>query len=484
MNVGANDVKPTVTGQSRRRMLLGAGGLAVAGVTGALFPGTAGATVGSAEWGKLSSLLRGKLVLPEDREYHAAKALFDPRFDGNMPLGVVQAATPEDVQAAMVFAREHGLPVAARAGGHSFVGASATSGALIIDVRRLDRITAHGDQVTVGAGTTIAAVQDALAPLGSTLPLGMCRTVGVAGLTLGGGVGVEVRGYGLTCDRLVSAEVVLPSGGVKRATATTAPELFWALRGAGGGTGIVTSLTYHTCPAMPKDIARLSFPVDRAARVLDGWAQWMPTADRGVYARFEVAAADDLRCEVLVVSPGGGGAKAVAGLLDAAATRPSAEDRRTLLYLDAMRELDREKPKPRTTRIAGSDVVAEITPAAAELIVDVILDRARSGAVGRVLIEPLDGAVGEIATGETAFPWRDHAACLEWIVNTPDPPEEAHRWILSANRAVSAISAGAFFNHVQPTDTGRRCFAGNLPRLEHIRQTLDPDRRLRWGIKD
>ncbi|PXX66715.1 FAD binding domain-containing protein [Nocardia tenerifensis] len=468
---------------SRRSLIRGAGGIAAAAAAGTLSANIATAAVDPGEWSKLRDQLRGRLVLPDDREYRAAKALVDPRFNGNTPLAVVEVAQPQDVQAAVAFARDRGLPIAARAGGHSFVGASASTGALVIDVRKLDHVSVEGDRVTVGAGVNSLTALTELAGSKLALPVGTCSSVGLAGLTVGGGLGVDSRRYGMTCDRLVAADLVLPNGDAVRADATSAPELFWALRGAGGSVGILTSLTYHPIPASAKDIVRLSFAGDQAARVLNGWAQWAPFADRGIYARVDIrASADGPRCAVLLVCPPGTGPDAADDLADAAGTTPSAEEHRTFEHLDAVHDINLDKPHPNETRIAGSDVCAQLTPAVADLIVDLIAARSRSGQPGFIMVEPGGGAISDLAPDATAFPWRAHAALLEWAVPAPSSPDEGYRWITAANRALAPHSAGGYLNHVEPTDTIERCFAHNFPRLQLTRQITDPDRRLRWGI--
>ncbi|MGV9676577.1 FAD-binding oxidoreductase [Nocardia sp. NPDC003482] len=464
---------------SRRGLILGASGLAVAGT---LARATAGATVDADAWDALRGRLRGALVLPGDPTYGPAKTLVDARFNGNTPAGVVQAAAPEDVRTAAAFAREHGLPIAARAGGHSFVGASATNDALIVDLRRLDRITVHGDLVTVGAGTISLAAQQELAKSGRALPIGTCPGVGLVGLTVGGGLGVDSRRYGMTCDRLVAADLVLPDGTTARASATEAPDLFWALRGAGGACGIVTELTYQTIPATAKDIVRLTFPGEKAAQVLTGWARWQPTADRAVYARVDLRAADGIHCQILMVCPAGSGPETTAALIDATTT-PTAQEQRTLPHLDAITDIARDKPAPGATRVAGSDILPTLSPTIADAIVDLIAARARTGSSGVVLIEPLDGAITETSSPATAFPWRSHAAALEWIVQDPHSPTEAESWIHTANQTLTPHSAGAYLNHVEPTDTLDRCFGPNSPRVQTSIRTFDPDRRLRWGLE-
>ncbi|MBB5917121.1 FAD/FMN-containing dehydrogenase [Nocardia transvalensis] len=465
----------------RRSFLLGAGALAAANVAGS---GVAGAQEPAATaWDELRERVRGTLVLPGDTTFGPAKALFDPQFDDRAPAGVIRAATADDVTAAIVYARDRGLPIAARAGGHSYVGASATDGALVVDVRNLREVTVDGDLVTVGTGATSFDVLSALDGSGHALPVGTCPDVGLAGLALGGGLGVDSRRYGLTCDRLVSAELVLPTGATARTSADELPGLFWALRGAGGVTGIVTSLTMRTCPATAKDVVRLTFPGEAAARVLTGWAQWMPAADRAVWANVEISAtADGLGCAVLVVSDAGAGARAATEIAATAATAPLSVDTRSFAPLDAAVRLGGGASLPRSSKVAGSDVLAQLSPAVAATIVDTVTARSRGGASGYVLIDPLDGAVRDIPADATAFPWRAHAAALQWIVESPDDPGDARRWIADAHRALGPASAGAYVNYVEPGERPDRYYAGNLARVRAVHRSADPDNRLRGGI--
>ncbi|WP_169813857.1 FAD-binding oxidoreductase [Nocardia pseudobrasiliensis] len=432
-------------------------------------------------WDDLRRRLRGTVVSPGDSEFDSAKAVFEPRFDESAPLGVVRAADAADVRSAVVFARDHELPVAVRAGGHSYVGASATSGALVIDLRALSTVARHGDLVTVGAGTTITAVQQALAPSGVTLALGTCPTVGVAGLTLGGGLGVESRRYGLSCDRLVSADLVLPNGSAATVSQDRFPGLFWALRGAGGVIGIVTSLTLRTIPAVAKDIVRVRFPGAAATQVLTGWARWMPAADRTVWANIQISTATDgLDCAALIVCPPGRGEAATAELSTAATVAPLSVDRRTLAPSAAAADLGGGARTPRSNKAAGSDVLTELSPAAAQTITDLVAARSRSGATGYVLIDPLDGAIHDTPPDATAFPWRTHAATLQWLADNPADPRAARAWIADAHRAVA--STGGYVNYLEPDDDPRRYYGPNLNLLRTLRATVDPGRRLRPGL--
>lgn len=463
----------------RRTLLRGVGALtAVAAVTQ---PATA--TADTLDWAGLRKPLRGKLLLPGDGEYRSAKQLFDPKFDSDAPVAIVEATAASDVTAAVAFAREHRLPLAARAGGHSYVGASSTTGALVVDVRGLDDITLTGDLVTVGAGVSIRTVLAELNKSGRSLPIGSCPTVGLAGLTLGGGLGVDSRRYGLTCDVLESADVVLPSGGFAHTSADSWPGLFWALRGGVGSAGILTSLTFRTVPSQARDIVRIGFPADAAVQALTGWARWLPTADRSIWSNVEIGAtAGTVECSMMMVTPAGQGAAAAAGLTAAVARTPTSTTRRTLDHLAAADAIAGGSTIPRSTKVAGSDVLRELNAGVAGTIVDTVTARSRSGATGYVLVDPLDGAVRDTRADATAFPWRAHTATLQWIVDEPDSPDDARAWITAAHRTLGSASVGAYANYAEPGVTADRYYAGNLSRLRTLARSADPNRLLRTGI--
>ena len=177
-----------------------------------------------------------------------SKRLFDPRFDSLHPAGIAYCRNPHDVATCLAFVRKFGVPVAARCGGHSYAGWSSTSG-LIIDVTRMSGVNVSGSTATVGAGTRLIDFYNGLAAHGRGVPGGSCPTVGIAGLTLGGGVGVVSRAYGLTSDNVQSLQIVTADGQVRTCNSSQNSDLFWACRGGGGGNfGVVTSFTFRTHP--------------------------------------------------------------------------------------------------------------------------------------------------------------------------------------------------------------------------------------------
>jgi FAD/FMN-containing dehydrogenase len=204
------------------------------------------------------------------------------RFRDAQPEAVVTCRSPQDVAAGFEYAEAHGLPVAVRSGGHCFAGRSSTEGVLI-DVSPLDGVAVADGRATIGAGALLGDVYDALDAHGMTIPAGCGTTVGIAGLTLGGGLGILGRLHGLTCDALRAAEVVLPDGRQVRCDEHEEPDLFWALRGAGGGRfGVVTTLHFTTVPAH-ETTAFETFWDDPAALIAT-WQAWAPDAPEALAA--------------------------------------------------------------------------------------------------------------------------------------------------------------------------------------------------------
>ena len=238
--------------------------------------------------------MRSADVLVEgSAEYESARRSQVARFDGVRPRKIVRCHSPEDVAQAIAHAREQGLHVALRSGGHCFAGRSSTSGVLI-DVSAMSEVSLAGDLVSVGAGARLADVYDALAARDRTIAAGCGPTVGIAGLVLGGGLGILGRAHGLTSDQLVAASTVLADGRLVDCDEHRQEDLFWALRGAGGGQfAAVTQLTLRTLPAPLATAFHLVWPWPVAARALSAWQAWAPDAPDAVAASLVVRAPPD-----------------------------------------------------------------------------------------------------------------------------------------------------------------------------------------------
>jgi FAD/FMN-containing dehydrogenase len=191
--------------------------------------------------------LDGELFRPGSPGYEAIRRPVNPAYHEMRPRLVVACRSVSDVVGAFRYATATGDRIVPRGGGHCFAGRSSTDG-IVLDMSGLDGICVAADGgATIGAGARLGRVYAALHTYGRTLPAGCGPTVGITGLTLGGGIGLLGREHGLTCDRLVGAQIVVPNGSVVDCDRDHEPDLFWALRGAGGGQfGVVTSLRFDT----------------------------------------------------------------------------------------------------------------------------------------------------------------------------------------------------------------------------------------------
>jgi FAD/FMN-containing dehydrogenase len=246
------------------------------------------------DWESLQGRIDGEVALPGSPAYQAARPPFNARFRDLRPSAIVSCTSPQDAREAIVFARRHGLELVARAGGHSFAGHSSTQG-LLVDVTPMRSVTVAAGVATVGAGARLGEVYEALQQHDLTIPGGTCPPVGVAGLTLGGGLGILGRKYGVTSDQLIGAEVVLADGRLLRCDDHHEADLFWALRGAGAGNfGVVTTLVFRAVPA-PQTTTnlQLSWPSAHAPAVIGAWQQWAPTGPDELAASLKITTSDD-----------------------------------------------------------------------------------------------------------------------------------------------------------------------------------------------
>jgi hypothetical protein len=225
----------------------------------------------------------GATYRPGEDGFTAARAIFNMRTDQATPALIARAADEQDVVTVAWYAADTGTPFAIRAGGHGVDGTAMPDGALVLDVTRLKTIDVDADAgvVRLGAGVLLGEMDAALQEYGLVIPSGTVSTTGIAGLTLGGGVGYHMRKYGATVDNLLSCEVVTAAGQRVRASARDNPDLFWALRGGGGNFGVATSLEFRASP-VPREVMAgfIPFPLDQAADVLAALRDYMPSAPR------------------------------------------------------------------------------------------------------------------------------------------------------------------------------------------------------------
>lgn len=445
--------------------------------------GTASGPPDLAAWKKFAGTVKGSVELPGSGPYSRDKLLFDPEFDASTPAAVVRATSATDIARSMAFAGEHDLQVAARSGGHSYVGGSAASGTIVIDMRQLAKVTSAGSTATVEAGAGLYSVHAALSPKGLTIPTGTCPTVGSSGYTLGGGIGTESRAHGLTCDQLQSLQFVLPDGSSVTASAGAHSDLFWAARGGSSAVpGIVTAMVFATHAATDRGTFRLTFPAAEAGSVVAGWGRWLTSADRAWWANVHLDLQGGVvRPSVVGVTPAGQEQSAAAALVRAIGTGPLTSTYRSRSYLATVQYLGGGTTSPRTSFVGGSDVLETIDTQSVSAIL-----RGVQSAGGRsvtAILDPLDGAVHDVAAGASTFPWRAHQASVQWYSNVSrNDYSGARGWISAAHQKVAGVSAGAYVNYVEGGVSPDRYFGSNRSRLASIRRAHDPQHRVHSPI--
>jgi FAD/FMN-containing dehydrogenase len=229
---------------------------------------------------QLKAGFQGKVLVPGDAAYDGARAIWNGMID-KRPAVIARCATPADVVRAVRFAKDNGLLLAIRGGGHNIAGSALCDDGIVIDLSPMKaaKVDVAKRRVTVEGGATLADLDAVVQAHGLAVPLGINSTTGVAGLTLGGGFGWLSRTYGMTVDNLQSAEVVTAAGEVVRASAAEHPDLFWALRGGGGNFGVVTRFEFRLHPVGPDVLSGLIvYPISDAKAVLRRYRDFMAKA--------------------------------------------------------------------------------------------------------------------------------------------------------------------------------------------------------------
>ncbi|HEX5163902.1 MAG TPA: FAD-binding oxidoreductase [Thermomicrobiales bacterium] len=235
----------------------------------------------------LRERLRGALLQPEDPGYDAARAVYNAGVE-RYPALIVQCMTVADIAAGVNFAREHELLLAIRGGGHSVSGLGTCDGGIVLDLSRMHGVDVDPREKTarIEGGATWSQVDHATHAYGLATPGGVVSTTGVAGLTLGGGFGHLSRHYGLSCDNLLSADIITADGQLRTVSDWQEPDLFWAIRGGGGNFGVVTSFTFQLHPVDMIVGGPLFYSPEQAADVLRGYREYMRQAPDEMSAFF------------------------------------------------------------------------------------------------------------------------------------------------------------------------------------------------------
>ncbi|MFI7321537.1 FAD-binding oxidoreductase [Streptomyces venezuelae] len=451
--------------------------------------------------------LDGTLVQPGQAKWAAARQLYNTRYDDLKPTAVAYVAHPDDIRTALAYARAHRTKVAIRNGGHSYAGWSSGNGRLIIDVSKLSKIRASGGSATIGGGAKLIDVYRSLAAKGVTIPAGSCPTVGISGLTLGGGHGVVSRAYGLTCDSLTSATLVTADGKQLTASRSEHKDLFWALRGAGNGQfGVVTELTYRAHAAPQGVSAYMTWPWSKAAAVIKAWQEWGPDQPDEIWSSAHLANTPGGTPTVSVACFSLGTYGELQNAVDRLADRIGAPARSVSLkrrtYKESMEvyagcssfATDAQCHLPgatpgrtptgalkRETYAASSDFFDRSLSAAGIRTLLSQIENVTGASGGSIALTALGGAINRVDPTATAFVHRRSRMLAQyiasWRAGTSGSPARA--WLKKAHGAMGRYASGAAYqNYTDSTLTNWReaYYGAAAPRLKKLKKQYDPTR--------
>jgi FAD/FMN-containing dehydrogenase len=436
----------------------------------------------------------GQLIGPQDGDYEQARLVFNRMID-RRPALIARCANPEDVARIVRFARDQGLLLAVRGGGHNGGGLGTCDGGVVADLSPLKEIHVDPDArtVRVGGGCTWGEVDRATGEYGLATPSGIISTTGVGGLTLGGGLGHLTRTYGLTIDSLLEADVVLASGERVRANSDEHPDLYWALRGGGGNFGVVTSFLFRLHDVGTVFAGPTFWAAAQGAEVLKAYREFMPTAPRelnGFFAYHIVPPAPPFP-EALHLQPVSGviwcyvgpedaAQKAMAPLLDSL-PEPLMPGAQAMPHAMLQGAFDGLYP-PGDQWYWRADFVTEV-PDEAVAIHDRFGTQLPTWK-STMHMYPIDGAAHDVAPEDTAWSYRDAnwGSVFAGVDSDPANAGTVRRWSVDYQEALHPYSAGGVYLNMimdEGEDRVRASYRGNYDRLASIKRTYDPDNLFR-----
>lgn len=455
------------------------------------------------DWASLASRLQGTLLRPGGSGFDVAAPVYNGIYDGTVPHAIARCASAADIALALAFAQQNKLAVTPRSGGHGYTGNSTTTG-LVIDVGAMDSIVLAAGKATIGAGAKLVDIYDQLSSQGACIPSGSCETIGIAGITLGGGIGVLDRAYGLTCDSLVSAQVVLADGSIVTCDANQHADLFWALRGGGGGNfGIVASLTFDTFATRDLTSFSADFAWADAAKVFAAWQAWPQVLPDTVWSGLVLGttgvAGGDPAIELSGIFIGSDTDFLPIWnqfLADAGAT-PTSHGIQTGTFRDTLLagcgglsvsqcHLPRDSSDGQVQRnsfVASSDFFdAPLPPEGLQAMLDAVAAQQASEPLV-VILDLMGGAIARVAPDATAFVHRQALFSAQYYIygplGVPAPQVAAARDVTTGMRsAMRAWSSGeAYQNYLDPqlTDWQAAYYGANHARLVQVKAAYDPD---------
>lgn len=450
-----------------------------------------GRDIDEAVWRRLGASVRGALLRAGDADYDPARSVWNGMAD-RRPAAILQCRGVSDVMAGVNFARAHGLPLAVKGGGHNVAGKGVCDDGLTLDMSPMCsvRVDPVARLARAEAGALWRDFDHEAQTFGLTTTGGVVSSTGVAGLTLGGGIGYLTRTHGLACDNLVAADVVTADGRLVQASASENPDLLWALRGGGGNFGVVTSLEFQLHEVGPDVAAAVVFyPLAAGVDVLHAYRAYAEAAPDAVacYAMV-VRGPADLPAEhagqpvlAIIACYSGAVADGLRALSPVESfVKPIAATIESTSYRALQQTFD--PGSPHGARYYWKSLYLSGLPDEfLETVVRFALDM--PGAYTAIGIEPLGGAMGRVDPAATAYPHRRFPFNLGIWSGWDDSSEDAAiiAWTRDFFEAVAPFGAGAYVNYLDEDEGGRvdEAYGGNYERLREVKRAWDPDNLFR-----
>ncbi len=428
---------------------------------------------------KLVSQISGHVITPETPDYQSARLVFNRAFD-RRPALIVRCAGAPDVARALDFAQSQNLPLAVRSGGHSRLGYGMSDGGVVIDLSAMKRVEVDaGKRVArAEAGALVRDLDEATQHFGLGTTSGGCPTVGIAGLTLGGGEGRLMEKYGAACDNLLSAQVVTVDGRQVEASQKSNPDLFWAIRGGGGNFGVVTALEYQLHPVGDVLSGALMYPAGRIPELLQAFAKFLAGAPDEMDAFAQLLPSEQgrrLKIDLCYCGDPRMGNDLVRPLR---ALKPEDDSVKLMSYLQAQAAggfLQAPVAHFQTNlflRELSGPAIAAITTA---------IDNAP--ATCKVIIVSLRGAISRVSLNDMAFALRQpgYEVDIAGVWSAPAEKAEVVRWVQATRDNLQPFAHGVYVNQLGETsdELVRAAYGPNYARLAEIKKKYDPKNVLR-----
>jgi FAD/FMN-containing dehydrogenase len=438
--------------------------------------------------------LRGELLSSGQAGYDQARRLWNPAFDRH-PALIARCLGAADVRRAVNFAAAHGLLTAVRGGGHSFGGQSGCDGGLVIDLSpmRAVEVDPNTRRARVGGGALLAHLDRESQGFGLATPAGVVADTGVAGLTLGGGIGRLGRKFGLSCDNLVGAEVITADGRWLKVSARENPDLLWGLRGGAGNFGVVTEFVFALHEVGPLYGGALSFPLDSGGRaLLSSYADFMAGAPDELYVGIDIDAGDHgqrlIELDISYCGPAKDAERAIAPL------RKLGKAHEDSLGVTSYLKLQGSDDAPGFAHHAlylKGGLVHEVSAQFIDTFIGCVestqLDTFALG------MQPIGGAISRIKPQDTAF-WNRtdrysmHVVSFWKSDSDHDTIERNKEWVRSSWTKLEPLTRGRYVNIAGADDHDSHlaaAYGDNYPRLVALKKQFDPNNlfRLNANIK-